>query len=139
MESLQNPNPTKRSHNLVQGQLAKGQAATKQGQLATGDLDLVENSTKGLLYHPDTCYKCGKGRTPKGTGLQGCGHYLQRVWQGKDIMRRFACKGNTLHTLSRHRPILQGLGPVNPYTSMMRDSQSTPYMVSVPHANNTFD
>ena len=44
----------------------------------------------------------------------------------KDIMRKFASKENALHTLWRHhRPIQQGLGPVNPYISMMRDSQST--------------
>ena len=73
---------------------------------------------------PDTCYRCGKGRHQR--------HRTARLWTllaegvaGKDIMRRFACKGNALHTLSRHRPIQQGPGPVNPYISMMRDSQST--------------
>ena len=52
MSSMENqPNLRKRSHNLVQGQVAKGQVATKQGQVATGDPDPVENSTKDLLYH----------------------------------------------------------------------------------------
>ena len=111
-------------HNLVQGQLAKGQVATKQGQVATGDPDPVGNSTKGLLYHLTPATDVGRGDTKR--------HRTARLWmlhaegvEGKDIMRRFACKGNALHTLSRHRPILQGLGPVNPYISMMRDSQST--------------
>ena len=134
MESLQNPNPTKRSHNLVQEQPAKGQAATKQGQVATGDPDPVENSTKGLLYCLTPATDVGRGDTKR--------HRTARLWMllaegvaGKDIMRRFACKGNALHTLSRHRPILQGLGPVNPCTSMMRGQPVYTYMVSVPHAN----
>ena len=89
-----------------------------------GDPDPVENSTKGLLYHltPATDVEMGDSKR----------HRTARLWMllaegvaGKDIMRRFACKGNALHTLSRHRPIQQGLEPVNPYISMMRDSQST--------------
>ena len=77
-----------------------------------------------------------EGETSKGTGLQGCGCYLQRVVARKDITRRFAYKENTLHTLWRHhRPIQQGLGPVNPYISMMRGQPVYTYMVSVPHAN----
>ena len=71
---------------------------------------------------PDTCYRCGKGDTKR--------HRTARLWtllaegvERKDIMR-FAYRENALHTLWRpHRPILQG--PVNPYISMMRDSQST--------------
>ena len=35
----------KKSHNLVQGQLAKGQVVTK-GQVATGDPDPVANHSK---------------------------------------------------------------------------------------------
>ena len=34
---------------------------------------------------PDTFYRCGKGRHPKGTGLQGCGHYMQRVWKERTL------------------------------------------------------
>ena len=34
-----------------------------------------------------------------------------------------------------HRPLQQGLQPVNPYISMMRDNQVYTYMVSVPHVN----
>ena len=106
-----------RSHNLVQDQ-AKGQAAT-------GDPDPVENSTKDLLYHQTPATDVGKEDTKR--------HRTARLWmllaegvERKDIMRRFACKENALHTLWKlHRPILQGQGPVNPFTSMMRDSQST--------------
>ena len=74
--------------------------------------------------------------TSQGTGLQGCGPYLQRVWQERTLQKRFACRVNTLHTLWRHhRPLQQGLEPVNPYISMMRDSPVYTYMLSVPHAN----
>ena len=107
------------------GEVAKGQVATKQGQVATGDPDPVENSTKGLLYHLTPATDVGRGDTKR--------HRTARLWtllaegvERKDIMRKFACKENPLHTLWRHhRPIQQGPGPVNPYTSMMRDSQST--------------
>ena len=122
MESQPN---LRRSHNLVQGQVAKGQAATKQGQVATGDSDPVENPTKDLLYCLTPATDMGRGNTKK--------HRTARLWMllaegvaKKDIMRKFAYKENALHTLWRyHRPIQQGLGPVNPYISMMRDSQST--------------
>ena len=105
-----------RSHNLVQGQ-----AATIQGQ-ATGDPDLVENSTKDLLYCLTSATDVGKEDTKR--------HRTAKLWtlhaegvERKDIMR-FALGENALHTLWRpHRPILQG--PVNPYISMMRDNQST--------------
>ena len=116
-------NPRKRSQNLVQGQVAKGQAATKQGQAATGDPDPVENSTKDLLYCLTPATDVGKGDTKR--------HRTARLWmlhaegvERKDIMRKFVCKEDALPTLWRpHRPILQG--PVNPYISMMRDNQST--------------
>ena len=105
------------------GARAKGQAATKQGQVATGDPDPVENSTKDLLYHLTPTTDVGRGDTKR--------HRTARLWtldaegvERKDIMRKFASREDTLHTLWRpHRPILQG--PVNPYISMMRDNQST--------------
>ena len=68
-----------KSHNLVQGQVAKGQAATIQGQVATGDPDPVESSTKDLLL------QMWERKTPKGTGLQGCGCYMQRVWKERTL------------------------------------------------------
>ena len=71
-----------RSHNLVQGQVAKGQAAT-------GDPDPVENSTKDLLYHLTPATDVGKEDTKR--------HRTARLWmlhaegvERKDIMRRFA-------------------------------------------------
>ena len=108
----------------MQGQPAKGQAATK-GQVDTGDPDLVENPAKDLLYHLTPATDVGRGDTKR--------HRTARLWMllaegvvRKGIMRRFAYRENALHTLWRHhRPIQQGLGPVNPYISMMRDSQST--------------
>ena len=82
------PNPRSRSHDLVQGQVAKGQAATMQGQ-ATGDPDPVENSTKDLLYYLTPATDVGKGNTKR--------HMTARLWaphaegvERKDIMRRFA-------------------------------------------------
>ena len=117
-------NPRKRSHNLVQGQPAKGQADTK-GKVATGDPDPVENPTKDLLYHLTPATDVGRGDTKR--------HRTARLWtplaegvERKDIMKKFAYKENALDTPWRHhRPIQQGPGPVNPYISMMRYSQST--------------
>ena len=113
------PNPRKRSHNLVQGQV------DTKGQVATGDPDPVENPTKDLLYCLTPATDVGRGDTKR--------HRTARLWtllaegvERKDIMRKFAYRENALHTLWRHhRPIQQGLGPVNPYISMMRDNQST--------------
>ena len=85
MESQPNP---RRSHNLVQGQVAKGQAATMQGQV-TGDPDPVENSTKDLLYCLTPATDVGKEDTK--------GHRTARLWtlpaegvERKDIIKRFA-------------------------------------------------
>ena len=82
------PNPRRRSHNLVQGQVAKGQVATMQRQ-ATGDPDLVENSTKDLLYHLTPATDVGKEDTKR--------HRTAGLWtlhaegvERKDIIRRFA-------------------------------------------------
>ena len=129
-------NRRKRSHNLVQGKLAKGQAATK-GQVATGDPDPVANPANDLLSHLTPATDVGKGNITR--------HRTARLWtllaEGvarKDIMKRFACRVNTLHTLWRHhKPLQQGLGPVNPYISMMRDSQSTLTWLVSPIQTNT--
>ena len=77
------------------------------------------------LLHLTPATDVGKGNITR--------HRTARLWtllaEGvarKDITKRFACRVNALHTLWRHhRPIQQGPGPVNPYISMMRDSQST--------------
>ena len=65
----------------------QGQAA--KGQVATGDPDLVENSTKDLLYHLTPATDVGKEDTKR--------HRTARLWtlhaegvERKDIMRRFA-------------------------------------------------
>ena len=94
------PNLRRRSHNLVQGQVAKGQVATMQGQ-ATGDPDPVENSTKDLFYHLTTCYRCGKGRHQKAqdckavdTTCRGCGkkgHY-------EKVCLKVKCSAHSLET-----------------------------------------
>ena len=72
----------------MQGQVAKGQAATKQGQAATGDPDPVENSTKDLLYCQTPATDVGKEDTKR--------HRTAKLWtlhaegvERKDIMRRF--------------------------------------------------
>ena len=83
-----------------------------------------KSSKRPPLPH-DTCYRCGKGRHQR--------HRTARLWTllaggvvRKDIMTKFAYRENALHTLWRHqRPIQQGLEPINPYISTMRDSQST--------------
>ena len=106
----------------MQGQLAKGQAVTK-GQVATGDP--VANHTNDLLSHLTPATDVEKGNITR--------HRTARLWMllaegvaRKDITKRFACRVNGLHTLWRHHRLLQqGLEPVNPYTSMMRDNQFT--------------
>ena len=100
-------------------------AGGHKGQVATEAQDLVENPTKDLLYHLIPATDVERGDIKR--------HRTARLWkplaegvERKDIMRKFAYKENTLHILWRHhRPIQQGLGPVNPYISMMRDIQST--------------
>ena len=91
-------NQRKRSHNLVQGQPAKGQAVTK-GQVATGDP--VANHTNDLLSHLTPATDVGRGNIAR--------HRTARLWMllaegvaRKDITRRFACRVNTLHTLWTH-------------------------------------
>ena len=93
-------NQRRKSHNLVQGQPAKGQAVTK-GQVATGDP--VANYTNDLLSRLTPATDVGRGNIKR--------HRTARLWtllaEGvakRDIMKRFACKVNTLHTLWRcHR------------------------------------
>ena len=129
-------NQRRKSHNLVQGQLAKGQAATK-GQVATGDPDLVANPANDLLYHLTLATNVGRENTTR--------HRTARLWtllaEGvarRDIMKRFAYRENALHTLWRHhRPCQQGLQPVNLYILMIRDSQSTLTWLVSPMQTNT--
>ena len=127
------PNPRKRSHNLVQGQATKGQAATKQGQAATGDPDLVENSTKDLLYHLTPATDVGKGRHQKAqdckavdTTCRGCGkkgHYEKVCLQGK----------HSTHSLET--PQANSAGASEPLYFNDEGQPVYTYMVSVPHVN----
>ena len=94
-------NQRKRSHNLVQEQLARGQAVTK-GQVATGDPDPVANQANDLLSHLTPATDVEKGNITR--------HRTARLWMllaegvgRKDIMKRFACRVNALHTLWRHQ------------------------------------
>ena len=113
----------------------QGQLATK-GQVATGDPNPVENQANDLS-HLTPATDVGRGNTTR--------HRTARLWtllaEGvarKDITKRFACRANALHTLERHhKPLQQGLGPVNPYISMMRDSQSTLTWLVSPMQTNT--
>ena len=76
----------KKPQSSAGGNWPRGQAATKQGQTAKGDPDLVEKSNKrasSLLF--DHLLQMWEGETPKGTGLQGCGCYFQRVWQKRTL------------------------------------------------------
>ena len=114
----------------MQGQLAKG-------QVATGDPDPVVNQPNNLLSCLTPATDVGKGNITR--------HRTARLWMllaegvaRKDTTKRFACRVSTLHTLWRHhRPLQQGLGPVNPYISMMRDSQSTLTWLVFPIQTNT--
>ena len=110
MFSMENPpNLRRSSHNLVQVEVAKGQVATIQGQANHRRSRPSGKFNKRPLL-PDTCYRCGKGRPPKGTGLQGCGCYMQRVWKERTLWEGLP-EGKMLCTLWRpHRPILQGAG-----------------------------
>ena len=83
----------------------------------------IQQKTSSTARHPAT--DVGKEDTKR--------HRTAKLWMQhaedvarKDIMKRFASRESALHTLWKlHRPTLQGQGPVNPFTSMMRDSQST--------------
>ena len=64
------------------------------------------------------------------------------VVERKDTLRRSVSRVNIPHTHKRfHKlpPALQGQGPVNPYTLMMRGQPVFTYMVSVPPCEQTFD
>ena len=113
MSSMENqPNPRKRSHNLGQGQAAKGQADTK-GQVATGYPDPVGNPTKDLLYRLTPATDVGRGDTKR--------HRTARLWmplaesvERKDIMRKFAYRESTLHSLETPQANSAGAGASEP-------------------------
>ena len=47
----------------------------------------------------DTCYRCGKGRPPKGAGLQRFGHDMQGLWKERTLWK--GVPQETFHKLSR--------------------------------------
>ena len=81
---------------------------------------------KKLPFLQDTCYRCGKGRHQKVQDCKaldmmcrGCGKkgHFEKVCLKK-------CSTNSLE-VPQVPPALQGQGPVNPSTSVMRDNQCT--------------
>ena len=117
----------------MQGQPAKGQAATRI-QVATGDPDPVENLAKDLLYHLTPATDVERGDTKR--------HRTARLWtplaegvERKDIMRKFAYKENTLHTLETPQANSSGAGASEPLYFNDEGQPVYTYMVSVPHKN----
>ena len=128
MESQPN---LRRSHNLVQGQVAKGQVATMQGQAMGSRPSGKFNKRPPLL--PDTCYRCGKGRHQKAQDYKavdatcrGCGkkgHYEKVCLKGR-------CSAHSLET-----PQANSAGAGEPLYFNDEGQPVYTYMVSVPHAN----
>ena len=117
------------------GATSQGLVATKQGQVATGDPDPVENSTKGPPLLPETCYRCGKGGDTKrhrtarlwmllAEGVDRKGHYEKVCLQGK-------CSAHSLKTQANSA----GAGASEPLYFNNEGQPVYTYMVSVPHAN----
>ena len=71
--------------------MAKGQVATMQGQVATGDPDPVENSPKDLPYCLIPATDVGKDGT-KRYRTAGLWTPLAEGVERKDISRRFALR-----------------------------------------------
>ena len=125
------------SHNLVQGQPAKGQVVTK-GQVATGDP--VANHTNDLLSRLTPATDVGKGKHLKAQDCKavnatcrGCGK--------KGTLQKGLPARQTLCTLSGDLTDNFGRrwGPVHPYISMMRGQPVYTYMVRCPPCKQTLD
>ena len=100
MSSMKNPPKSKKGKKPQSG--AGGKAA--QGAGSHKGLQgprSGKRQQKDLHYHQTLATDVGKAETPKGTGLQNCGSNVQEGVERKDTMRRFALKGEMLHTLSR--------------------------------------
>ena len=101
--------------------------------MATGDP--VANHTNDLLSHLTPATDVGKGNITR--------HRTARLWMllaegvaRKDIMKRFACRVNSLHTLWRHHRLTSaGAGASEPLYFNDEGQPVYTYMVSVPHAN----
>ena len=74
-----------------------------------------------------------EGETPKGTGLQGCGHYLQRVWKERTLQEGLPAKKCSAHSLKT--PQANSAGASEPLYFNDEGQPVYIYMVSVPHAN----
>ena len=72
-----------------------------------------------------------EGETPQGTGLQGCGCYLQRVWLEK-VCLQGKC---SVHSLETPQTTSAGAGASEPLYFNDEGQPVYTYMVSVPHAN----
>ena len=72
-----------------------------------------------------------EGETPKGTGLQGCGCYLQRVWKGhyEKVCLQGKCSAHSLETQAN------SVGASEPLYFNDEGQPVYTYMVSVPHVN----
>ena len=76
-----------------------------------------------------------EGETSQGTGLQGCGHYLQRVWQ-KGHYEKVCLQGkHSAHSLETPQMPSAGAGASEPLYYNDDGQPVYTYMVSVPHAN----
>ena len=126
-------NPRKRSHNLVQGQPARGKQ-TQRGRWPQG-IKTQWKTNKRPPLPPDTCYRCGKGRHQKAqdckavdTTCRGCGkkgHYEKVCLQGK----------HSAHSLETPQANSAGTGASEPLYFNDEGQPVYTYMVSVPHVN----
>ena len=75
-------------------------------------------------------------KTPKGTGLQSCGHYMQRVCERKGHYEKVCLKGKcSAHSLETPQANSAGAGAGEPLYFNDEGQPVYTYMVSVPHAN----
>ena len=113
----------------------KGKKSTQSGQVgaATGVIEAMEQvlnpveRVRSFHSHKTLATDVGKADTRKYRTAKLWTQCVEVV-ERKDTLRRFVSRGNVPHTHWRfHKlsPALQGQGPVNPYTLMMRDNQCT--------------
>ena len=74
-------------------------------------------------------------KTPKGTGLQSCGCYMQRMWQERHY-EKVCLKGKcSAHSLEAPQANSVGAGASEPLYFNDEGQPVYTYMVSVPHVN----
>ena len=102
-------------------------ASSHRGDRGHGMSSKPSGKGKKLPFPQDTCYRCGKGRHQK---VQDC-KALDVTCRGcgkKGHFEKVCLKKHSTHSLEvpqASTPALQGQGPVNPSTLMMRDNQCT--------------